>query len=149
MVGSGAGRGAGDPPVRRVVENKQGLLTQGTGRLPINLSRANTLAGGSLRTSTRPELGARLAFRVNAHTYARRRSRRRRINVGRVLVLNKPPARCPPRGTPVRPTDLQGLTLVHFRLDVSTFCGTRWVVEGLKALLPPHCNKYSTHPTHH
>jgi len=38
--------------------------------------------GGSLRTS---------AFRTKAHTDARRR--RRRFNVGRVLVLNDPPAR--------------------------------------------------------
>jgi len=36
---------------------------------------------------------------VNAHTYARsiRRRRRRRFNVGRVLVLNTPPARRSPR----------------------------------------------------
>ena len=58
-------------PCRRVIENKKGLLTQGTRRYTINLSRANTLAGGSLRTSTRIQIGARLTFRVNANTDAR------------------------------------------------------------------------------
>ena len=47
-----------------------------------------------LRTSSRTEIGARLTLSVNAHTYARRR--RRRHNVGRVLVLNTPPAWCHP-----------------------------------------------------
>jgi len=37
------------------------------------------------------DIGARDTFIVNAHTDARRR--RRRFNVGRVLVLNNPPAR--------------------------------------------------------
>jgi len=45
-------------PRSRVIENKQGLLTQEPRRLTMHLSRANTLAGGSLRTSTRRKIGA-------------------------------------------------------------------------------------------
>ena len=41
----------GDGPASRVIANKRGLLTQAQRRLAINLTRANTLAGGSLRTS--------------------------------------------------------------------------------------------------
>ena len=46
-------------------------------------------AGGLLRTSTRTEIEHELlgTFRVNAHSYERRRRRRRLVNVGRVLVL--------------------------------------------------------------
>jgi len=46
------------------------------------------------------EIGACLTFKVNAHAYFKMnadtnsRKRRRRINGGRVLVLNDPPARC-------------------------------------------------------
>jgi hypothetical protein len=38
------------------------------------------------------DVGARLTFRVNAHTDARSVRRRRRLNVDRVVVLNDPPA---------------------------------------------------------
>jgi len=50
--------------------------------------------GGSLRTRTRTQIGTRLFFRVTAHTDTRRR--RSRFNVGRVLVLNRIPARRSP-----------------------------------------------------
>jgi len=43
---------------------------------------------GSLRTSTRTDIGAYLIFRVSAPTNARRRRRRRKV--GRVLVHNNP-----------------------------------------------------------
>jgi hypothetical protein len=51
---------------------------------------------GSLRTSTRTEVAARITFSANAHTATRRRRRRRRkfhvFIIGRVHVLNDPPA---------------------------------------------------------
>jgi len=59
--------------------------------------RACRLAG-SLETRTGTDIGACLAFRVNAHTDARRwRRRGRRFHVGRVRVLNSPLARLSPR----------------------------------------------------
>ena len=55
--------------------------------------RKQPRAGGSLRTSTRAEVGAQLHLRADAHTYAQnlRRRRRRTFNVGEVPVLNNPP----------------------------------------------------------
>jgi len=47
-------------PDTRVIENKQGLLTHKPLRHTLNLSRANTVAGESLRTRTGTEIGARL-----------------------------------------------------------------------------------------
>ena len=45
---------ANGSPVARVIQNNQGQLTQEPRRLPVNLSRANTLSGGSFRTRTGP-----------------------------------------------------------------------------------------------
>jgi len=85
--------------------------------------------GGSLRTSTPAEIGARLTFRVNARTDARRRrvienelsklgrsmtyhqvnartdarrrQRRSRLNASRVMVLNNRRARCADTADPM------------------------------------------------
>jgi len=72
-----------------------------------NLELGENLVGGSLRTSTRTDIGARLTFKVNAPTDVRRRRRRwkrrrrrrrrrmmtSRFNVGPVFILDKPPWR--------------------------------------------------------
>jgi len=56
-------------------------------------TRTDTLAGGSLRTGTRTEIGAWLYISANAHAHARRRRRRRRrrFNVIGVHVLKSLP----------------------------------------------------------
>ena len=88
------------------------------------------LPGGSFRTSTRPEIRAGLTFWVNAQTDVRRRRmrnyhtegwRRRRFNVGGVLVVSAPPCLGEQRAhgeglaVPARVVQRRVLLLVHRR----------------------------------
>ena len=56
-------------PANRVIEKKQGLLAQELRPLPMDLSRANNLSGGSLRTST--EIGRTLMIHLECRCSCR------------------------------------------------------------------------------